>query len=363
MNAPRILFVFSADYGEVINADLFIRGQGIEACAMSPAGGVVDASPVFARCAAYRTVDDIAACIDRTRPDLVVMASAYLLTVNDLLTPGQVTSLVERGRRGGWRLATTDPWMGYWRSHPNARFRLFGFGESRIRQSAEQAMRRHQSDLDELLDDVVHLYATPYVDQRRESYSFFNSVAPPAHAGDCGVDGGVLFVLSREDYKVQLRRHKDEFHRRLSRCFARMLGDGRPSITLIAPADCAARLRELPLPAAVNCPGFVGFADFRHLVETAGLVIYWNLLSTSLLYAYYARRPIAFLDIGHQAELSDGLADHAVRHVYDGRYPPVADLEHGDPAAAACRFDRLRGLPGDSPRHILENIRNAAAAS
>jgi len=350
--SARVLFVFSADHGEAVNADLFSRGQGFEVGAVLPRGRDAPFAP-FARIVGhYDNAGDVLDAASRFDANLVILASAYLLAVNDLLAPAEVIALVSRLKGGGRALATTDPWLGYWHARPSAGFRLPGIAAGAARTRAASILREHQRALDAALDDVCHLYAIGYVDPDRPSYSFFNAVADAGPVGDD--DGPVVLVLSAHDHGVQRRRHGDGFESRLAARVEDLAQTRR--VVLVAPPACSRAVASAVRCGALDCPGFTGLDDFSRTVAGAGRVVYWNLLSSSLLYAYYARRPIAFADTGHQVELADGLLDRVVEHVYGGRHPAIAGLGKADWPGAGERFERLREYRGTSPADIVRRL-------
>lgn len=350
--SARVLFVFSADHGEAVNADLFTRGQDFEVGAVLPRGGDAAFAPFARVVGRYGSVDDILVAAADFEADVVVLASAYLLAVNDLLSPAEVISLVSRLKAGGHALATTDPWLGYWHARPSAAFRLPGIAAGAARTRAAGILREHQRDLDAELDDVCHLYAIGYVDAERPSYSFFNALDDGGPVG--GDDGPVVLVLSAHDHGVQRRRHGDDFERRLAARVAELAQTRR--VVLVAPPACSRAVERAVRSDALDCPGFTGLDDFSRTIAGAGRVVYWNLLSSSLLYAYYARRPIVFADTGHQVELADGLLDRVVAHVYGGRHPAIAALGQADWPGAGERFDRLRDYRGTAPADIVRRL-------
>ncbi len=353
----RVLFVFSTDHGEVVNADLFCRGQGFYVGGLLPAGSGMDVSGFCNNVSEYRNGNEIFDLVRKFNPDLIVLASAYLFTINDLMSPQQFSELFERLRGTDRPVATTDPWMGFWRTHPDAKVNLFGIRDAGRRVRMELAMRQHLHQLDDLLDDACHLYATPYVDVERQSFSFFNATQPPGFEGhDTGGENTIAFILSRQDYLVQLRKHGWTFHENLVSCFQHLLQDERTRITFIAPEQCRQVVGELIESPRLNNSGFIGLEQFRPSIERASLVVYWNLISSSLLYAYYAHKPIAYFDIGHQAELAEHLFHHACKHIYQGVVPDIVDLNNQTLSLEGCRFDYLRGYNGTRPGDILDNL-------
>lgn len=350
----RLVFIFSTDHGEQVNADLFCRHQDFEVCRLYPEQGSLPAAPGPAD-ARYRSVEQLLAAVERFHPDLVVLASAYLLTVNNVFDPVEVERLVAGLRQRGCVLATTDPWMGYWRRYPDARFQLRGLGEHPQRRQIEARLRRLQSGLDALLDDVLHLYATPYVDPWRPSASFFNGVRTGFEAIRTP-DDSLLAVLSREDYQVQRRKHGAALDAVLE-VTLHALCDGHPdlAVSLIAPPDCI-RTLSAGIRRRVCVSGPLPVDAFRARVQSATRVVYWNVVSASLLYAYYQRRWIGYLDIGHQAELSDRFAQHIIQHVYGGRDPQVTPPGQLESGLAVSRFDWMRGYAGSDPADIVERF-------
>ncbi len=111
----RILFIVSADFGELVLALNFLHGQEFarESAVLLP-----DALfrhngnrlPVATR--HYRSLSDILHAVDAHQPDIVFLFSGYMFSVNGLLSPQALTRLVQHLRRQGCRVVTSDPFIG-----------------------------------------------------------------------------------------------------------------------------------------------------------------------------------------------------------------------------------------------------------
>jgi hypothetical protein len=75
------------------------------------------------------------------------------------------------------------------------------------------------------------------------------------------------------------------------------------------------------------------------------VVIYWNVLSSSLLYCLYNRVAPVFFGTGHQTKVCRGLLDHVVRNVYCNDAPPVLDPSIPLAADADTLLDQLQVMP------------------
>ena len=357
MNRARILFVFSTDYGEIVNADLFCKDQSFDVIGLFPEkNGKSDVD--FCQEKYYFQNDQ--QIIDRivdSEPNLIVLASAYLLVINNVLDQTQLTNLISELKKYDCCLATTDPWMGYWRNNQNESFNIHGIKDPQNRMAVESKIRSHQAGLDNFLDDVLHLYATNYVDPVRQSFSFFNRVSGFNSLPE--KKDRVTLVLSNHDYTVQLRKHGTQFHVSLSRYINDLLQTTSSDVVLLIPQNLFQKLKPGIESNRIKFLGRPNLCEFRATIMSSRLVLYWNLVSASLLYAYYAKCHVAFMDIGHQAELGDGFKEYIVKHVYQGIEPIYESLEGN---VVGKEFSYLEEATNESPADFVAAINTAQKA-
>jgi len=354
MNKARILFVFSTDYGEIVNADLFCKDQGFDVIGLFPEKNAKSDVDFCQQKHYFQNAQQILDLVIESRPHLVVLASAYLLVINNVLDQTQLIHLISELKQYDCCLATTDPWMGYWRNHQAESFNIHGIKDTQSRKAVESKIRSHQAELDHFLDDVWHLYATAYVDPVRHSFSFFNRVSGFNSLPE--KQDQVTLVLSNHDYTVQLRKYDTQFHLSLIRYINDVLQTTSSDVVLLIPHILFQQLKTALDNKRIKFLGRPDLSEFRTTIMSSRLVLYWNLVSASLLYAYYAKCHVAFLDIGHQAELGDGFKEYIVQNVYQGIEPVYESLEA---SVVGKEFSYLEETSSESPAGFVAAI-NAA---
>ncbi len=331
MASPRLLFFFSNDFGEVVNASLFLAAQPLAVHFALPPRLLAYQDRPDIPTRSYTDVADMRSIVAEVEPDIVMLCSGYLFSVNGLIEPDAVASFVQYLKRAGIPVVTTDPWLKFWKLHPQQTFALDLVTDPAKRASWARRLRALQDYLDNLFANVPHLYAMPFSTPVVTSYAFFNPTAAQEFSGMSGTDAaGVdrwVFVLSEEDLKVQLFEHKQAFVEALKMRFREILSVPENCISLIAPDRLTRELaNDFSGEDRITFPPFLGFAAFRALVAGAKIVFYWNILSASLQYClYYGTSPV-FLAFGHQARLNEGLSQHVIEHVYQGANPPSMSL-------------------------------------
>ena len=96
---PTLLFVLSNDYGELFDAVCFLEGLDCEARFLLPSKLFDRNRETFAhRAVRYETPQDLRAAVDDADPDLILLCSAYLFAINDILEMPALAGLL-----GEWR--------------------------------------------------------------------------------------------------------------------------------------------------------------------------------------------------------------------------------------------------------------------
>lgn len=323
MSRPRVLCLLSADFGEYVTASLFARGQPFDVhFALPPA--LARFVPEGARGhSTYENFAQAQALVASARPDVVLLASGYLFSVNRLAAPEALAALVQSVRASGAALATTDPWLRIWALRPGSRFAI-----QSLRQPGEDAalsaqMTALQASLEALFAGVTHLFAVPLADAQRAWVPFFNAAAVQAARPAAGQ---WLFVLSREDYVFLAGFERQTFFERLELRIRALLARAENRLRFVAPPEIGRWLEErFGSEPRVRHVAFCDFATFERLLRESRVVAYWNILSSSLLYCLYFGIAPVFFGAGHLAKVCPGLEAHAGRHVYRGRPPELLD--------------------------------------
>lgn len=327
MSPRRCLFVLSADFGEYVTANLFSRGQPFLRHFALPEGLARAGAGQAHETSRYASVRDLDELVARLRPELVVLASGYLFTVNNLMAPDALRDFVSRLRDHGIAVATTDPWLRVWKFRPAARFRIHSMRLGAEDEAQSGNMMRLRDRLERDFAGVPHLFAVPLPAEDACSFSFFNPrfTAAAEALSDAHYDDWV-FVLSREDFAF-LRPEGEGFLGALQSRLEEILAVPRNRVTFIGPAAMEAFFRErLAGRSRLRFSAACSFAQFEAALRGAKIVAYWNVLSASALYCLYNGVPPVFFGRGHQARVCEGLFEHAAEQVYRGRPPVLLDL-------------------------------------
>lgn len=325
MSAPRVLCLLSADFGEYVTASLFAREQPFEVRFALPEALARFVPPGAVGHHVYRDFAEARALAAAARPDLVLLASGYLYAVNRIASLEALAALL---REPGAPLATTDPWLRVWALRPQSRYAIHSVAKGGVDAALSSKMTALQRDLERLLERVPHVFAVPLADARRGWHSFFNAPFAARAQARRASAGEWLFVLSREDYVFLAGFEKQAFFAALERRVAGLLGRPQNRVRFVAPPEIGRFLagRWPGEPRLAHTP-FCDFAAFESLVRGAKIVAYWNMISSSLLYCLYYGVPAIFFGAGHLAKVCPGLEEHAARHVYCGRPPPLLALD------------------------------------
>jgi hypothetical protein len=315
----RVLFALSADFGEYATASILSRGQPFERRLVLPEG-LAAYAPRNLDAARYRDAAGIVREVQAVRPDLVVLASGYLYAINGLFGPEALARLVEACRAAGTAVATTDPWLRIRALAPGTRFAVRSIRAGAEDEAQTARVLELQRRLEALLGGLPHLLAVPVA--APGTHAAFN----PAFGNHARADPGHdewLFVLSREDFALCVGEGAlDALAARIEELLAnprnRLRFVGPPALGQFLDARFPGQERVAYLP-------FLDFAAFEAAVRSARIVVYWNVLSASLLYCLYLGVAPVFFGRGHQARVCEGLYEHVVAQVYRGRPPVMLD--------------------------------------
>ncbi len=342
----RVALVLSHDFGELFNALYFLAGTPVTATLLAPprlAGANPSALPWPLR--PYLGPEALAAAMDELDPEVILLFSGYLLTVNQLLAPDQLAQLLARWQGEGRRLITSDPALGI----------LAEFDEASVqRQPAAARLIEHFRWLVQRLADLPHLYLAPPTwpapdrdapgTQRREW--FFNPrFQPPETAATNGplsdrtsgdsdratdraaeVSGRWLFILSPEDYAVQTRRlgrwrFAEQTRNRLNDALTALGG-----ATLLAPRELQTDLAALgPVDPRLEQFAALPWQGFLARLAAAEAVFYWNQFSASILARVVWEKPFFTFAAGHLGQVLPGVLRRGEEHFYGGRPLPRLD--------------------------------------
>jgi hypothetical protein len=327
----RLLFVLSADYGELSNALYFLRGYDFHARLLLPERlFAANRASLPVPAAAYRTTETVLAEIARERPDIVFLFSGYLYAINGVLPLESVVTLVRALRERGIRAVVGDPFLGLLQQPGPSPFS--------DRHPRKAWLTEHFGALARLFADIPHLYlARPARATATPQLVFYNPrlllgdadrVAMAELLGRHGVDPAAarwIFVLAGEDHGAQVARMGGErFESLLRERLADAPRAGREAL-LVAPQPCADRMAASGIEG-LRVLSFCGHALFSALLLTAECAFYWNLFSNSATARLANRLPVFYFDAGHMAHAIPPLLDLGLESYFPGWRYELLDL-------------------------------------
>jgi len=350
VKAPLCLFVLSADFGEFVTANLFARGQPFDSRFALPPRLAQHVPADQQGVCVYQSVADLQQLVDALHPDVVLLCSGYLFAVNGLMAAEHLAAFVKRLGDQGIGVATTDPWLAIWRLDPQTCFDIFSVRRGGVDPALSERMNALQKYLGMVFHDVDHLYAVPLACGAARQHSFFNSQFASAASTVTAVaparNDDWLMVISREDYVMRAGLAASTFLDDLSARISEILAPTKNRLTVIGPAELAVFLRKKWSSRERLCiHDFCDFNRFEALLRQARVVIYWNVLSSSLLYCLYCRIAPIFFGTGHQVKVCRGLLAHVTATVYRGNAPPILDPAAPLEGDADVLLDRLGVMP------------------
>lgn len=304
---PKVLMVVSRDFGELSFALTFARCAGLRATLLLPdnlyqPSEALDGVPSHL----YSSLDDVLSAVEAQQPDAAMLFSGYLFAIGGLFDLAAVAALVADLNQRHIPVLTSDPFLGLPFGDPARPFD--------IALPNGAAMAQHFTQLASVLRDCTHVYMTPC--SALQSPQKLACGWPPALMRGATAasrakrlqaltvplhdDAFWLFVLSGEDFQVQIRQWGEQgFLILLAARMADAHHAGRTSV-LVAPAACVQALsahwtkthKALMLPFCVH-------QQFEDLLLGAEHAFYWNHLSHSLLPRFINMLPTWFFGEGH----------------------------------------------------------------
>lgn len=377
----KLLVIVTGDYGELGAAMYFLhRLETISRpMLLLPASleHAIGATPEL-DVRTYRNLADLVGAFAIARPDAVLLASAYLLSINSGLSLTESARLLHFLKRRRVALLTTDPFLGLLR---NIRALDFRDLQSRVgnRGSVLSASWRNMCRLYLArfqLRRWWHIYPAPTERMLRKPdarhLSYFN---PAARYDDPDRQNpqqdphqpAWLFVLSQVDFRMQFGVLGEWFVALLVDRLEDSIAQGRRA-QLIGPRQLVDAVRmRLGTRADIIAHGDTTYAGYMHRLMAAEYAFFWNIYSFSVFHRVLGNRPTFFFDQGHLVQFVPAIGQEGVRLFYDGWRPSILAL--GEPlkrdelgqseTAVRLQFrhivDGLLGCP--SPQEVLDRIK------
>ena len=319
---PKILFILCNDFGELLIADYFVDGQPLQALALCPEKIFAAYEKHNRDTQRYRNIQDVYTSIEAFKPNLVIFASGYLLSLHNLLSLPDLKQLMQYLREKNIPLVSTDPWMKCWEE-----FRENLSPEKRTL-FLSHPFQQLQSELDDLLKDIPHIYSVPFTTQRVPCVAFFNEKAFSEFKHSEGDEPSRwLFILSAIDFGTFTQRDGESFINNLVARFTDILQKPSTSIVFICPPDCAEIIsRKMANTSRITLIPFCRFSEFQRHIFSCDIGVYWNYLSASIIYHLHKGSAMVFADKGHMLTVCPPLEFYVEKHVLNNVNPTNIDL-------------------------------------
>ncbi len=347
VSPARLLFVLDNDYGELTTLMYLLLGQELvsHATLLLPERLFANnANALPGRTRRYESLEDILAAVERERPDVVFLCSAYLMTIHELLTLEELEQLVQQLGRSGCRIVTSDPFLGVLSQGDVRSLVIFDISDATVdlydyeavKESQEERLRVHLARCEEILRDARHLYPA-FCDLTQEeavvtddrNVSFFNPCLLRPTNGD-GAGSGErkphwLFIISQADYEAQVLVEGLEFIDLVADRIVDVLAADRHPI-LIGPHELIDALADrLPTAEGVDLLYYCPFRQLVALSLSAEHAFYWNVLSHSILIRLFNGLPNVVFDKGHLIRNVNAVHERVVKWYYQGWETPFTD--------------------------------------
>lgn len=384
----KLLVIVSGDYGELGAAMYFLQGLRVAQAPVLMLPTALRASagtPAGLDLRAFAGLDDLTRALDDVRPDVVLLASGYLLASGTVLGLAEAIRLLRRLRRDGVALLTSDPFLGAlplpWEidfrrldERGGGRWHPAALARRALYAAVAAAMCAQLRLLGAHLRDAWHIYPVPAARlapaTRPRRLSYFNAAA---NADVAPARPAWLFVLSKIDFEMHSRNDVAGFAARLAQRLAEAVALDRDVLVIGPEALVKALAPHVAGEPRIASHSDTGYEGYLASLLAAEYAFFWNYYSFSVLHRVLAGRPVLFFDAGHLAHFLPVLEAEGIRICYDGWRPPLlavgAPFDARDLAVRGEETTRqfariatdLRACP--SPQELLLTVAAAGRVS
>lgn len=386
----RVMAVVSGDYGELGLALYFLQGLRLgrpPVVAVPPALAEAVAGSPGVESRVFDGYRDLADLCRLERPDVVLLASGYLLAINSLLTIADTARLLRLLARGGAAVLTSDPFLGVVRSPAVIDFRTLAERRGQrggvVRYAARRclyaavaaAMYAHLAIVARLLRRAWHVYPVPARRLRSRPgvrALCFHTDAPAPAPRDAGRPAWI-FVLSKVDHDLHSGDARPAFAARVARRLHEAVAMGRDVQVIGPPAFIEALAPHVAGEPRIAARNVASHEHYLADLVRAEYAFFWNYYSFSVLHRVLAGKPVLFFDAGHLVHILPPIAEEGVRVFYGGWRPPLLDAdvaldEERLGKAAAQAEERFRGIAASlrecpAPQELLAHVRGGRGVS
>ena len=317
---PKVLIVLSNDFGELAMALNFTEGQEFDITLLLPERlEKTKTEGLQRRTEYYPNILNLIASVRRHKPDLLLLFSGYLFTLDGIMAVGDMATIIKFAKDQGSRVATTDPFLGV----------ISRLDEKTISDlsSTKTKMLEIFSAVFKVLRNIPHLYlADASHIPRIQSFSYFNPSMLESLTVEVLSPRSWAFVLSIEDYyAVCVEYGQHLFDEWLVKKLRQTVEAGARPV-LIAPEQCIRSVERRRPPQNWLPIAHCGIMQFQELLREAEYAFYFNVFSSSVLARGMNDRPIFFFDLGYLVRMVPTVFQAGVASYYAGTAPPILDM-------------------------------------
>lgn len=333
-----ILYIFTLDFGEIINSYFFTKDQPFRVVFACPPPLFPWIYQAHVTKYQYTTREDLIRIVEETKPRLIILSSGYLFQVFNLFSLSELRKLISYVKECNIPYVTTDPWMKIWMKYSvleiynNTHDMLLGYHSL-------------QKQLNDTFKNVYHLYPFPITENQCLSFFnpktvmtkveknsreeqlkvFFQKTGHYDNCSDKPLPGFNMFVLSDMDFKMSFygqKKTKINKFKSLSNRLSEIICNTSDILVIVAPNQCCEILKnQFSKQTRICFLPFCKFSLFYSLLMCAKVVLYWNVFSASILGRILNHLPVYFFSKGHMVTLCPKLYEHGVPFFYQ-RHPP-----------------------------------------
>jgi tetratricopeptide (TPR) repeat protein len=380
--ASRFLFVLDGDYGELTTVMYLLLGQKLRhqsLLLLTPRLYLTNRESLPGRTRLYASMADIVETVEREKPEIVFLCSAYLFSIHKIMSLEELDKLVSAIRLQGAKIVIGDPFLGTLAGASHATISIDIPANApeqlrRIKEEQDELLVQHFSASFQILRKTIHLYpAYPEFGDGERNISFFNpSLQNPFLAST--EKPNWCFVLASRDYELQILHHgKDWFIDVLVAKLEQTQRAGRHAV-FIGPYDCVQSvIAKLSVKDSVTLLTYCSFKRFSALLLSAEYAFYWNSVSHSMLLRLYNKAPVFQFDKGHLVRNVKHLYERVVGCYYQGWDPIYLNQEEElEPVKLAVLAGQYRSAAQDvvkrlkrspTPAGMIRKIQHMAKAT
>ncbi len=348
---PSVLFIIDNDYGELTTILYLISGVNSFSkfkILLSKRIYEHNYNTFPSNVESWSSEEDLLQSLKLFRPDIVMLASGYLIPIHNLLSIEALERVCKSALNQGAKVITADPFLGLLSQWSpiglekiiSIDIPIYASKELLIlKQAADKKLHVELSLANTLLRNFPHIYPA-YTDmQEIHTYptdvmnrSFFNEnlLIPKEYLSEPrGSKPHWVFVISEVDFQTQaMHQGVEPFAEIVLNLLIQGADLGR-KVIFLGPKS----LIDLLYPMTniergnkdIHLFNFGAYECVMSLLLSAEYCFYWNVVSHTILMQLWNGRPVILFDKGHLARSVPDLYERVIAWYYQGWEPEYVD--------------------------------------